>query len=152
MTVAFTPQGMAPENSSAHQWLMPRPPKKPQASRQAANPEAFAHLSAWRDHAGLTQEQVANILRVSNVTIHRWESGKAPVTVENFLALAKLYKVQDPAQLMFPVPQQEVALKLRRALAVLDSLPADQASHWLDSGESLSKAFSSAEHPSDHEE
>jgi transcriptional regulator with XRE-family HTH domain len=143
---------MAPENGPAHQWVMVRSPKSPPASRKAATPEAFAHLSAWREHAGLTQEQVANILGVSNVTIHRWESGKAPVTVENFLALAKLYKVHDPAQLMFPVPHQEVALRLRRALAVLDSLPADQASHWLDSGESLSKAFSSTGRPSVLEE
>ena len=53
-------------------------------------PHHFAHLAAWRDSAGLTQEQVANIFLVSDVTIHRWETGKAPVTVENLFKLGKI--------------------------------------------------------------
>ncbi len=81
---------------------------------------------------------------VSGVTIHRWEAGKAPVTVPNFIELAQLYGATDPAQLMFPPAARETAAALRRAHRVLSSLPAKQATNWLTSGEDLAEAFGSS--------
>lgn len=34
------------------------------------------YLAEWRESRGLTQEQLANRLKTSDVTISRWETGK----------------------------------------------------------------------------
>lgn len=104
-------------------------------------PHAYAHLATWRERAGLTQEQVANIFNVSNVTIHRWEVGKSPVTVQNFLLLSRLYGASDPGQLMFAPSERESAEALRRAHRIISSLPARQAGNWLSHGEDLADAI-----------
>lgn len=127
---------------------MENPPTPGDEPDSAQGPHPWKHLTAWRETAGLTQEQVANIFQVSNVTIHRWEAGKAPMTVANFISLAGLYGAADPGQLMFPPASKDAAVRLRRAYEVLSHLPDQQASHWLESGESLSRAFDTASPPS----
>lgn len=81
-------------------------------------PHAWAHLPRWRESAGMTQEQVADLLDTSGVTIHRWESGKSPVTAENFIRLAKLYGVADPGRLMFHSNEDEQVSIVGRAASV----------------------------------
>ena len=35
-------------------------------------------LKAYREQIGLTQVQLATVIGVSNVTVHRWERGRMP--------------------------------------------------------------------------
>lgn len=46
----------------------------------------------WREHAGFTQEQAAEVIGVSHATIQRIENGKQVTPIDNIEALARLYK------------------------------------------------------------
>lgn len=50
-------------------------------------------LAAARVNAGLTQEEVAKKLHVSNKTVGNWETGKAEAQFIVLEALARLYKI-----------------------------------------------------------
>lgn len=103
----------------------------------AGEPHPFAWLAAWRDRAALTQEDVAGTLNVTHVTIHRWEAGKSPLTVTNYLRLAQIYGVSSPAQLMFPPLMADQAVALEEAHRILTALPDDQRRLWLELGRRL---------------
>lgn len=49
------------------------------------------NLKAARTNKGLTQEEVAKILRKSKTTINNWENGKTEIDKSNFDALCSLY-------------------------------------------------------------
>jgi transcriptional regulator with XRE-family HTH domain len=107
------------------------------SSSSTKGPHPWAFLAAWRDHRGLTQENVSGTFDVSNVTIHRWETGKAPVSVENFFKLAELYGAEHPAQLWFPPPDREKVTALTDAWSIIDRVPAGDLDHWLALGRRL---------------
>lgn len=48
-------------------------------------------LTAARVNAGFTLKEAAKLLKVSERTISRWESGKASPSVDHFVGLCKLY-------------------------------------------------------------
>ena len=50
-------------------------------------------LRAARINAGLSQKEVAQILKISNKTLHNWESGKTSPDAKYVDALCELYKV-----------------------------------------------------------
>jgi transcriptional regulator with XRE-family HTH domain len=103
-------------------------------------PHHFAHLAAWRDFAGLTQEQVANIFLVSDVTIHRWETGKAPVTVENLFKLAEIYGAKQVGELTFAPTHRHLAEDAKKALNLISNLPESDRKQWLAIGQTLDDA------------
>ncbi len=51
------------------------------------------NLLEARKRAGLTQQDAAERLTISRQAISRWESGTAKPSIENLMALAKLYRV-----------------------------------------------------------
>jgi transcriptional regulator with XRE-family HTH domain len=100
----------------------------------------FAHLAAWREFAGLTQEQVANMFLVSDVTIHRWETGKAPVTVENLFKLAEIYGAEQVGELTFAPTHRHLAQDAKKALNLISNLPESDRKQWLALGQTLDEA------------
>lgn len=72
---------------------------------------AHAFLRAWREHRGLSLQQVADALRVTHTTVGRWEKGQMKIREEVLHALAELYKV-SPRQLRAPVEQAELVRRL----------------------------------------
>lgn len=108
--------------------------------KQISAPHPWAFLVEWREYANLTQEQAGEKFEVSNVTVHRWESGKAPVSVENLFKLASLYGAPTPADLMFPVSRIEETKIMVQAREILSNLPPEQRAQWLAIGETLRKA------------
>lgn len=48
-------------------------------------------LAAARVNAWYTQKEAAKLLKVSERTISRWESGKAAPSVDHFVRLCRLY-------------------------------------------------------------
>ena len=50
-------------------------------------------LAAARVNAGLTQNQVAKELKVSNKTVNNWENGKAIPKADKIDAICELYRV-----------------------------------------------------------
>lgn len=104
---------------------------------QITTPHPWAHLIAWRDKAGLTQQDVADHFEVTNATIHRWETGKTPVTVSNFILLAKLYGAESQAHLMFDPDDLKAASNLRDAANVMAKMSPDDQAKWLSIGRTL---------------
>ncbi len=49
-------------------------------------------LAAARVNAGLSQEEVAKFLKISNTTLCNWETGKTRPSAEKIAELCKLYK------------------------------------------------------------
>lgn len=44
----------------------------------------------WRERMGLTQAEIAKALDVTEMTVYRWETGKAPISRAVELALKQL--------------------------------------------------------------
>ncbi len=59
-------------------------------------------LKAARVNADLTQKDVAKLLKVSNKTVHSWESGVTSPSAKHIDALCELYKVQYDDLNFFP--------------------------------------------------
>lgn len=103
-------------------------------------PHHWAYLSDWRDVSGLTQEGVAAALSVSGVTVHRWETGKAPVTNTTMVRLAELYGASDVGMLSLPPPARDQIAAIREAWRIIAALPPAQRSDWLAHGRVLTAA------------
>ena len=95
--------------------------------------QAPTSLRRWRDHRGLTLEQVGNIVGVGPQAVHKWEQGKTPVNLETLRLLAQVYET-TPSELLFDPADAETHKRMQRAYEVLRSLPADHADRWLDVG------------------
>jgi transcriptional regulator with XRE-family HTH domain len=115
---------------------MGRPSKKLEIP---SGPHAFGFLSSWRENAGLTQADVASHFDVSDVTIHRWETGKAPVTVQTFVLLAKLYHADEPGFLLFPPTLAQKASTLREISVMVEGMSDEDRKRWIDLGHSLAE-------------
>jgi transcriptional regulator with XRE-family HTH domain len=112
--------------------------RRPTRLADVEGPHSFAFLSTWREKANLTQAQVAAHFDVSDVTIHRWETGKAPVTVRDFVLLAKLYHADQPGHLLFPPALAAEASTLREINDMIIDMSPEDRRRWVDLGRSLS--------------
>ena len=108
-------------------------------------PHHWAYLSDWRDVAGLTQEGAAAALSVSGVTVHRWETGKAPVTNAFMAKLAEIYGASDVGMLSLPPPDRDQIPAIREAWRIITALPPAQRADWLAHGRVLTAAHASRE-------
>lgn len=131
-----TPDGMAIELRCGHACVMPRTRTRASHAPQVTGPHPWAFLALWRESVGLTQENVSETFGVTNVTIHRWETGKSPVSVENFFRLARLYGA-TPGQLMFAPEDRERAQALQSAWQIIGAMRPEDRDSWLSIGRSL---------------
>jgi predicted transcriptional regulator len=77
---------------------------------------------------------------VSDVTIHRWETGKAPVTVENLFKLAEIYGAEQVGELTFAPTHRHLAEDAKKALNLISNLPESDRKQWLAIGQTLDEA------------
>jgi len=113
----------------AENWDMPAP-KKPIAPQPT--------LRAWRSYRKLTLEDVALKIGVGPQAIHKWETGKVPITLDNLRLLAGAYGIKVGSLLLNP-EESELAERLDRAQTVLLSLPPERVERWLGMGEDLAE-------------
>jgi transcriptional regulator with XRE-family HTH domain len=87
------------------------------------------YLVEWREHRGLTQEQLANRLETAGITVSRWERGVVLLNTDTMAAIAEALGI-EPEDLYHhpdqPTPNQllrdqskevgEQALSLIRAI------------------------------------
>ena len=66
-------------------------------------------IRQWREHRGLTQEQLADRLETSVASISRLESGTQPYTQDVLEALAEALST-DPASLLMRNPEDPEAM------------------------------------------
>lgn len=111
--------------------------KSKNINRVEAGPHPYAFLAAWRDRVGLTQAEVATKFDVSDVTIHRWETGKAPVKASDWVILAQLFGAETPGHLFFPPASLRDARALQSALPLIQAMTETDLERWLGIGESL---------------
>jgi transcriptional regulator with XRE-family HTH domain len=91
------------------------------------------HLTAWRKLKGLSQEQVGNILGIDKSTVHRWETGKRAMDLDDIQRLADLYNV-DPIALLMSPDDVELAQRLVAAKTILERVSPEAADRWLATG------------------
>jgi transcriptional regulator with XRE-family HTH domain len=113
---------------------------KPRCPVPHGEPHHWAYLADCRDVAGLTQEGAAAVLSVSGVTVHRWETGKAPVTNTTMARLAEMYGASDVGMLSLPPPDRDQILAIREAWRIIAALPPAQRADWLAHGRVLTTA------------
>jgi transcriptional regulator with XRE-family HTH domain len=114
-----------------------RPPKIPKITVAPEAPHPWAHLKAWRERAGLTQQRVAEIFSITDVTAHRWETGKAPMTVANLFRLAEMYGAASIQDLTMAPQNAELHEDRRKALKLVSMLSEARRKQWLDLGQTL---------------
>lgn len=51
------------------------------------------YLLEWREERHLTQEQLAKLLNVSGVTVHRWETSKASMNTTVLQTIAEALRI-----------------------------------------------------------
>lgn len=86
----------------------------------------------------MTLEDVAAKIGVGPQAIHKWETGKVPITLDNLRLLAEAYGIKVGSLLLNP-EESELAERLHRAQNVLLSLPAEKVERWLGMGEDLAE-------------
>lgn len=130
-SVTWKRAGLAADNAAT--------PRKTahQTIADPSQPHPFAYLGMWRESSGLTQENVAGTLGVTGVTLHRWETGKAPVTVSNYIKLASLYGANDISMLTLPPPRRDEAMALQEAWKIISDMPEQARQDWLATGRVL---------------
>lgn len=125
----FSSQRMEAADGKRNNSPMPAPKKT-----AAAQPT----LRAWRSYKKLTLEDVAAKIGVGPQAIHKWETGKVPITLDNLRLLAEAYGIKVGSLLLNP-EESELAERLHRAQNVLLSLPAEKVERWLGMGEDLAE-------------
>lgn len=88
---------------------------------------------------------------MSGVTVHRWETGKAPVSSASMAKLAQLYGATDVGMLSLPPPSREDIAAIREAWKIIAALPASQRADWLAHGRVLTAAAAASEKLTPHE-
>lgn len=94
------------------------------------------YLRAWRKHAGLSQEQLGNILGVDHTTVGRWERGRVPLTSEQFERLAHVF-MATPAQLLADPMEADAVETLQEAYQIMQGMDSATLAQWLDIGRKL---------------
>lgn len=72
-------------------------------------PRRRTFFRQWREHRGLTQEQLADRLETSVASVSRLENGSQPYTQDTLEALAEAFNT-DPASLIMRDPTQPEAI------------------------------------------
>lgn len=106
-------------------------------SESVTGPHPFHFLGAWRSLAKLTLEDVALHLEVTPPTVHRWETGETPLTVQTWFRLAQLYGAEHPAELSWHPVERDKAMALKKAYELLAKMAPDAREHWLALGASV---------------
>lgn len=52
------------------------------------------HIALWREHRGLSQQQLADRLGTTDVTISRWETGKRQPDINAQAAIAEALNIE----------------------------------------------------------
>lgn len=126
---SFSRQRMEWPGQNGETWGMPSL-KKPTIMQPT--------LRAWRNYRKLTLEDVALKIGVGPQAIHKWETGKVPITLDNMRLLAGAYGIKVGSLLLNP-DESELAERLDRAQTVLLSLPPERVERWLGMGEDLAE-------------
>ncbi|MEJ0020705.1 MAG: helix-turn-helix transcriptional regulator [Acetobacteraceae bacterium] len=87
----------------------------------------------WRQQAGLTLQEVAKKMGVATSSVHKWEVGRAPVSIETLQRLARLFET-DPAALLFDPADQGDVDKLRIAFRIVTQGDPATVQAWIDLG------------------
>lgn len=87
------------------------------------------YLAEWREARGLTQEQLANRLGTTGVTVSRWETGRSLLNTNVMSALAEALNIEPPDLYRHPdMPSADSLLRgqpeivRREAIAIIDAL------------------------------
>lgn len=67
----------------------------------------YGKLREWRRDKGLSQQEVANMIFRSPVTISKWENGETSIPTEDFIRLVDLYGVEINEALYRPLSNQK---------------------------------------------
>jgi transcriptional regulator with XRE-family HTH domain len=110
---------------------------------QPEEPHPWAHLRAWRNFFDLSLQQVADAFDMYPASIHKWESGKVPITVANLLRLAEFYGVQSIHELTLAPPLKEMVRDRQAALGLVAQLNLERRRQWLDLGRTLAEDIGS---------
>lgn len=112
------------------------PDKEISPLEAAANRELLAHARGWMHHRGLTQEQVANKLGVSKGLLSKYLSGKTPMSLAKFKALAAILEI-SPGKMLFDPQDDGRDTTYERITRVLGQLDTRVLERWLEAGEAL---------------
>jgi transcriptional regulator with XRE-family HTH domain len=85
----------------------------------------------------MTLEDVGEAFDRSFASIQRWETGKAPITVENLFRLAELYGAASIQDLTMTPQNAELHEDRRKALKLVAELSDAHRQQWLDLGRTL---------------
>jgi transcriptional regulator with XRE-family HTH domain len=104
-------------------------------------------LRAWREHLGLSRQQVAdlidarwpNLAPTDQATIAKWESGETAVRVTDWRLLAEIYGT-TPDRLLFDPSDNLTPELLQRAHHILVTKDRNALMAWLASAEFLPDA------------
>lgn len=96
----------------------------------------YKNMRSWRKHTGLTQEQVANILGVSNSVFSEKERGVRRFKPEEIEKLVEIYKEESWIMMAFS-PYDPKLSAFKRAYKLLDHMPLDVVEKWMGIGEIL---------------
>ncbi len=66
----------------------------------------YGKLREWRRDRGLSQQEVANKIFRSPVTISKWENGETSIPTEDFIRLVDLYGVEINEALYRPLSNE----------------------------------------------
>lgn len=94
-------------------------------------------MRAWREHVGLTQEQVANILGISNTVLSEKERGVRRFKPDEIEKLVDIYGEEAWVMLAF-APDDPKLRAFKRAKELLDQMSPEAAEKWIGVGEVLS--------------
>ena len=93
-------------------------------------------MRAWRDHIGLTQEQVANILGISNTVFSEKERGVRRFKPEEVEKLVVVYREEAWVMMAF-APNDPKLPAFKRIQDLLNHMPLEVADKWIGVGEAL---------------
>jgi transcriptional regulator with XRE-family HTH domain len=84
----------------------------PGATRIGPRRPRKVYLAEWREHRGLTQKQLGGRLGVTDMTVSRWEKGRALVNTNVLAAIAEALSLEP--QDLYRHPDQPSADALLR--------------------------------------
>jgi transcriptional regulator with XRE-family HTH domain len=73
--------------------------------------QILMRLREAREKANMTQADVANVIGMTRSTIAMWETGRAPITLESLIKLARIYDVRL-GWLVAPADAVEITVRL----------------------------------------
>jgi transcriptional regulator with XRE-family HTH domain len=96
----------------------------------------YRFLRLWRKNAGLTQEQVANILGISNTVLSEKERGVRKFKPEEVEKLVEVYGEEAWVMMAF-APGDPRLEQFKRAMALIRQMSPASADKWLGFGEAI---------------